>query len=149
MSHIQTVDDRARPNRIGPSAERLASALPEDAAAVIEREPLSPLQSGKRQRGWRLRFKRRHPYGVDPLTGWTAGSDPLPQIDLRFPDLVSAVRYAERHDLVHEVRDEPQARRRTGGRPRYGAENRLCCWPTGPDALCCGNYPVAGEAPLR
>ena len=87
----------ARRNYVGPSAARLSSALPEDARAIIERERRSVTQSGPaRSRGWRLRFDRRARHGVDPLTGWTTGADPLAHLTLRFPDLASAIRYAER-----------------------------------------------------
>lgn len=136
----------ARRNYVGPSAARLSSALPEDARAIIERERRSVTQSGPaRSRGWRLRFDRRARHGVDPLTGWTTGADPLAHLTLRFPDLASAIRYAERHDLPYEIREEAPERRRFGGRQGFEVQAplQLCCWPTGPHALCCGNYPFA------
>lgn len=133
-------------NYVGPSAARLSSALPDDARAIIEREARSVDQSGRaRDRGWRLRFDRRAPHGVDPLTGWSTGSDPLAHVSLRFPDLASAIRYAERHDLPYEIREEAPERRRFGGRRGFEGQApvQLCCWPTGPHALCCGNYPFS------
>lgn len=141
-STIQQPD--VRRNYAGPSAVRLSSALPNDARAIIEREPRSVNQSGRaRERGWRLRFDRRAPHGVDPLTGWTTGADPLAHLSLRFPDLASAIRYAERHDLPYEIHEEAPERRRFGGRQGFEGQApvQLCCWPTGPHALCCGNYP--------
>lgn len=143
-SNIQQPD--VRRNYVGPSVARLSSALPEDARAIIERETRSVTQSGgARSRGWRLHFDRRAPHGVDPLTGWTTGADPLAHVTLRFPDLASAIRYAERHDLPYEIREEALERRRFGGRQSFEGQAplQLCCWPTGPHALCCGNYPFA------
>lgn len=137
-----------RRNYVGPSAARLSSVLPDDAHAIIEREPRSVTQSGQaRSRGWRLRFAPRAPQGADSLTGWTTGADPLAHVILSFPDLASAVRYAERHDLPYEVREEPAGRRRFENHQRFEdqAPVQLCCWPTGPHALCCGNYPCASR----
>lgn len=137
-------------NRVGPSAARLASAIPDNARAVIEREPKSVTQSAPAaSRGWRLRFHPRAPLGVDSLTGWTSGSDPLAHLALRFPDLAPAIRYAECHDLPYDVREERPVQRPIGGTRHIEerAPARLCCWPTGPHALCCGNYPfdLGGE----
>ena len=147
MSPASDTNLEARRNYVGPSAARLSSALPDDARAVIEREPRSVTQSAPAgQSGWRLRFYPRLPIGVDPLTGWTTGADPLAHLSLRFPDLASAIRYAERHDLPYEVRDAASSRSQLGARPGYQRQDavQLCCWPTGPHALCCGNYPLNG-----
>jgi hypothetical protein len=136
----------ARRNYVGPSVARVSSAIPEDARAIIEREARPVNQSGRaRDRGWRLRFDRRVPNGVDPLTGWTTGADPLAHVSLRFPDPASAIRYAERHDLPYEIREEAPERRRVGGCQGFEGQVpvQLCCWPTGPHALCCGNYRFA------
>jgi hypothetical protein len=148
MIHAETNRTDVRRNYAGPGPARLSSALPADARALIEREPRSATQSAPaRQRGWRLRFERRRPHGIDPLTGWTTGADPLAQVSLRFPDLASAIRYAERHDLPYDVREDPAARRRAGGRQSFQETPpaHLCCWPSGPHALCCGDYPVLRE----
>lgn len=98
-----------RRNYAGRSAARLASKLPEDARAIIEREPRSVTQSAPmHRRGWRLRFEQRFPHGIDPLTAWTMGSDPLAHLGLRFPDLASATRYAEQHDLLKVAEPNPR-----------------------------------------
>ncbi len=136
----------SRRNYPGPSAARSSSALPDDARAVIEREPRSLTQSAPaHRRGWRLRFYPRLRSGVDPLTGWTTGTDPLAHLSLRFPDFASAIRYAERHDLPYELREEGPGSARVG--TRQGREGQsavqLCCWPTGPHPLCCGEYPFS------
>lgn len=145
-----TQQSNVRRNYAGPSIARLTSALPDDARAIIEREPRSVTRSAPaRRRGWRLRFDRRAPHGVDPLTGWTTGADPLAHVNLRFPDVASAIRYAERHDLPYEIREEAFETRRFGAGQSFEGQGpvQLCCWPTGPHALCCGNYPFSSEAP--
>lgn len=148
MMHAETLRTDVRRNYVGPSPARLSSTLPHDARAVIEREPRAagPYRQARR-RGWTLRFERRRPYEVNPLTGWTAGTDPLAQVSLRFPDLASAIRYAERHDLPYDVRSDPPERRKVGGSQGFekAPPARLCCWPTGPHPLCCGDYPVLKE----
>lgn len=136
ISHTN-ISSEARPNYVGPSPERLSSALPADARAIIEREPRPVTQSAPaHRRGWRLRFHRRFPHGVDPLTGWTTGQDPLAHLSLCFPDLASAIRYAERRDLPYEVREEARTRSRTPFRPHpTGAPPlQLRGWPTSPHA---------------
>lgn len=147
MLQPATERTETRRNYVGPSAARLSSALPADARAIIEREARSVTQSAARNRGWRLRFERRHAYSVDPLTGWITGTDPLTQIELRFPDAASAIRYAERHDLPYDIREGAPGKRRFGGRKAVQQQGplQLCCWPTGPHALCCGNYPGLSE----
>jgi hypothetical protein len=52
---------------------------------------------------WLLRFERRTPRFVDPLTGWTGGGDILAQVALTFPTRESAVAYAERQGLAYAV----------------------------------------------
>lgn len=120
--------------------------FPADVVALIERAPRSPMQSGRRLRGWRLSFPRRSRQFHDPLTGWIGGTDPLAHVELSFPSLEAAIRYAEREGLAYEVR-EPTARRKSGGAPATESAEplSLCCWPTGPHALCCGDYPPARQ----
>lgn len=86
----------ARDLRPGPLAndyQRLSSwgsAFPADAEAIVEPLPVAANQGGRRNRGWRVRFKARWAPTIDPLTGWTGGGDPLETIELRFPDRESA-----------------------------------------------------------
>jgi hypothetical protein len=123
---------------------RSISALPDDAHAIIERPYRSATQSGRAgERGWRLRFLSRRSAPADPLTGWSGGLDPLAHVELRFPTREAAIRYAERQGISYEVREPGRDRSRFSG---SHSERRyeplwLCCWPTGPHALCCGQYP--------
>jgi len=123
---------------------RSISAFPDDAAAVIE--PVEPpvTQSAPRlATRWRLRFERRERMRVNPLTGWTGSGDTLQQAELSFPTRAAAEAYARRYGLRYDVREQP---RRQSRRPGFARPPRpplqLCCWPTGPHALCCGAYPL-------
>lgn len=124
----------------GPS---YASALPPDAVAIIEPVPVAVNRAGRAGAGaWRLRFAERWRPRVDPLTGWTGGGDPLAQVELRFPDREAAVRYCQREGLPFEVRGAAQSGRSSQPRLTDQAPPPLCCWPTGPHARCCGQYPA-------
>ncbi len=80
------------------------SVFPEDAVARIFRPSRSLTTSGKaRTRGWRLVFERRSAPFIEPLMGYTGGADTLTQVELEFPTLRSAVRYAERQGLNYVV----------------------------------------------
>lgn len=124
------------------------SALPDDAVAIIEPPSRSVNRAGKaRDRAWLLRFQPRGRFFVDPLTGWTGSDDPLAHLALRFPTREAAIRYAERHGLAFELREPGRFGSRTGGEQGAGQQQPLwiCCWPTGPHALCCGDYPLLKE----
>ena len=97
---------------------RYASALPTDAFAIIEPDPLAG-RSG----------------------GWTGGSDPLAHLELGFPSREAAEAYCRRYGLSYESRGAPRG---SGPRPRdemafipVGAPT--CCMPAGPHPVCCGN----------
>jgi hypothetical protein len=121
-----------------------SSELPRDAEAVIEPVPVATNQSGRaRADEWRLWFKPRHAPTVDPLTGWTVVVDPLAHVTLRFPSREAAERFCTRQGIKFEAR--PAAPSRPVAIPaKSGFEDAppLCCWPTGPHALCCGDYPI-------
>lgn len=80
------------------------SVFPEDAVARIYRPSRSVMTSGKaRTKGWKLRFEPRRAPFIEPLMGWTGSDDTLAQVELSFPTLDSAVRYAERQGLAYVV----------------------------------------------
>lgn len=80
-------------------------AFPEEAVARIYKPSRSVLTSGKgRTSGWRLAFERRTPPVIEPLMGYTGSDDALTQVELTFPTLNSALRYAERQGLKYTVR---------------------------------------------
>ena len=121
---------------------RYASALPTDAFAIIEPDPLAGRSGGRAREGrWRLRFRPRSRPFVDPLTGWTGGSDPLAHLELGFPSREAAEAYCRRYGLSYESRGAPRG---SGPRPRdemafipVGAPT--CCMPAGPHPVCCSN----------
>jgi hypothetical protein len=120
--------------------------LPTDAWAIIEPVPLGVNQSGRAHAGlWRLRFAPRWVPRADPLTGWTGGGDPLGQIELRFVNRDSAELYCRRANIPFEIRGTSDVRRPAMPCLSGEAPPRLCRSPTGPHALCCGDYPIGAH----
>jgi hypothetical protein len=58
-----------------------------------------------------LTFEREMAPELDPLSGWTISTDPLSQIRLAFPDMQSAISFAERRGWRYEVAEAPAERR--------------------------------------
>jgi len=80
---------------------------PEDAQALIAQRMPPVTSSGRAGAGqWILRFERRSPPRIEPLTGWTGGDDTLAQIELTFDTREDAVAYAEREGLSYRVAGE-------------------------------------------
>ncbi|CAD7036637.1 ETC complex I subunit [Pseudorhizobium endolithicum] len=80
------------------------SIFPADAMARIYKPARSVATSGTAlTKGWRLAFEHRSRPFLDPLIGYTGCTDPLPQLELSFPTLRSAVSYAQRHGLTYVV----------------------------------------------
>ena len=94
------------------------SVFPRHATAIIFRLGRSSMISGKaRSGGWRLVFERRSPSYVEPLMGWTSDDDPLAEIELNFPTLRSAMRYAERQGRQYIVQMPHHERASQRGSP--------------------------------
>jgi hypothetical protein len=97
-------DNRRKPLSFG------CSLFPEDAAARIFRPCRSVMTAGTaRIKGWRLVFERRIPPFIEPFMGYTGGTDTLIQVELEFPTLEAAIRYAERQSLTYVVQQPSQA----------------------------------------
>jgi hypothetical protein len=78
------------------------SVFPDDAVARIYKPSRSMTTSGTAlTKGWRLAFERRTAPFIEPLMGYIGGDDILTQIELSFPTLKSAIRYAERQGLFY------------------------------------------------
>jgi len=91
-------DEQAPPLLMG------RSVFPDDAVACIYQPTRSPTTAGRaRTKGWRLRFEPRSASYIEPLMGWTGSDDTLKQVELTFPTLEAALRYAERQGLAYEV----------------------------------------------
>lgn len=54
---------------------------------------------------------------IEPLMGYTGGDDTLTQVELSFPTLKSAIRYAERQGLTYVVQ-QPSRRSRSNNSGR-------------------------------
>ncbi|WP_368358712.1 ETC complex I subunit [Rhizobium mongolense] len=98
------------------------SLFSEKAVARIFKPSRSVTTSGTaRTKGWRLVFDRRSAPFIEPLMGYTGSADTLTQVELKFPTLESAIRYAEGQGLSYVVQRPPgktaaQAKQGTGQR---------------------------------
>jgi hypothetical protein len=62
------------------------------------------MTSGKAEtRCWRLAFHGLGRRFTEPVMGWTGSTDPLGSLELRFPTLEAAIRYARRQALPFTV----------------------------------------------
>jgi hypothetical protein len=104
--------------RSAPSTGR--SVFPDDAVARIYKLSRLVTTSGRaRTKHWRLVFERRTAPSIEPLMGYTGGGDTLTQVELNFPTLESAIRYAERQGLTYVVQTP-------AGQARNGRSRRIC-----------------------
>lgn len=87
------------------------SVFPDDAVARIFRPSRSVTTSGPAPKEWKLVFETRSASFIEPLMGYTGSRDALKQVELRFPTLASAIRYAERQGLAYVVQAERPRRR--------------------------------------
>ncbi|WP_235654729.1 NADH dehydrogenase ubiquinone Fe-S protein 4 [Sphingobium yanoikuyae] len=85
---------------------------------------------------------------ADPLTGWTGGGDPFETIELRFPDVKTAVDYCRRQGLDFSIHGAPGRQHPLHGHLPPEPTRVPCCWPTGPHARCRSWYPSAPESAL-
>jgi hypothetical protein len=99
-------------------------AVPPDATAIIYRPARSAMTSGKANtRRWKLRFEPRAAPFIEPLMGWTGGTDTMSQVELDFPSAEAAVAYARRQGLnfvLQDVAGVPRARPPTYGKFKPG-----------------------------
>lgn len=95
--------------RVGaPRVATTRSVFPDDAVAVIYKPARSAMTSAKPRSEWKLRFEPRAPTLIEPLMGWTACQDTLPQVELSFPTAQAAVAYARRQGLRFELHSDKQ-----------------------------------------
>ena len=125
-----------------PGSNTEAGSLP---PARIHRPGRSVTSSAPVQTGWVLEFERSSAPYIEPLMGWTGGDDPFAQIRLNFPDLQSAIAFAEWHGWPYRVEDPPPQRTHLlsyADRFRYDLANAIR--RASPSV-----EPVAGEATRR
>lgn len=101
---------RANDNRRTPLGMG-RSVFPHDAVARIFRPARSVTTSAHCRHPWKLVFELRSPSFMEPLMGYTGSRDTLKQVELRFPTLDQAIRYAERQGLQYRVETMEQDRR--------------------------------------
>ncbi|GAB4525099.1 MAG: ETC complex I subunit [Parvularculaceae bacterium] len=80
--------------------------------ARIYRPSKTAMQSGKaKSHSWVLEFEQRTPRRIDPLMGWTGSTDMLAgEVRLYFDDKASAIAYAKKHGIPHQVIETPEPR---------------------------------------
>jgi hypothetical protein len=96
-THNQSRAQPLRPGTQLPSPEPLPTARIFAARAAGS--------AGRGAMGWTLEFRSLRAPRNDPLMGWTGGSDPYGQVRLNFPDLQSAIEFAERNGWRYTVRE--------------------------------------------
>ncbi|ESZ32095.1 ETC complex I subunit region [Mesorhizobium sp. L2C067A000] len=102
-------DNDNRPRLDGPALSWGRSVFPDGATARIYQPCRSAMTSAKPRKAWRLVFERRTAPFIEPLMGYTGGRDTLTQVELNFPTLEAAIRYAERQGLNYVVQAAPPA----------------------------------------
>ena len=99
--------------------------------ARIYKPARNAMQSGTaKTRMWVLEHVSETARDVDPLMGWTSGSDTQAQVKLRFDSKEAALDYAKEHGIDAVVTD-PQTRKpniRAGGYGENFATNRRAVW---------------------
>ncbi|MEQ9214409.1 MAG: NADH dehydrogenase ubiquinone Fe-S protein 4 [Marinovum algicola] len=98
---------------------------PDVPTAIIYRPARNPMQSGPRPRHWILEFEPAAAAEIEPLMGWTTMRDPYQPIRLSFPDVESAIEYAERNDWDYVVRGNERSAARRRAEPIFRRNTRL------------------------
>ena len=77
--------------------------------ARIFKPARNAMQSGtRRNKTWRIELEGLGEPGIEPLMGWTSGTDTRRQIRLDFPTREAAVAYAEKHGLDYWIEEEKE-----------------------------------------
>lgn len=79
--------------------------------ARIYQPSKTAMQSGKAKTGqWRLEFEAAAARRIDPLMGWTSGSDTQAgQVAIEFDSREAAIAYCERQSIPFVVEEPPSA----------------------------------------
>ena len=82
--------------------------------ARIYRPAKTAMSSGQaKTRDWILEYEREAPRSIEPLMGYTASSDMLSQVRLRFDSKEQAIEYAERNGIAFKVVEPKRKKRRS------------------------------------
>ncbi len=69
------------------------------------------MQSGMHSGGWVLEYlPNAHERSIDPVMGWTSSKDMMQEVKMTFPNLESAISFADANNMSYEV-IEPTARK--------------------------------------
>lgn len=112
-------DDLVGPRSMGKSV------FPDGTVARIYRLSRPVTTAGRARKNWRLVFERRTAPFIEPLMGYTGSDDPLTQVELEFPDLETAVSYAEREGLAYVVRPPADRSKYPSGLRNGPGEHRV------------------------
>ena len=79
--------------------------------ARIYKQAKTAMQSGvANTKAWRLDFEAEAARRIDPVMGWTSGSDmDASELRLTFETKEAAVAFAEKHGIPYQVFDAPAA----------------------------------------
>jgi len=78
-------------------------------AARIYQRPMNAMQSGTALTDkWVLEFEPAEARKPDPLTGWAGSGDTRRQVQLNFPDVASAIAYADKYGIAYSVVPTPR-----------------------------------------
>lgn len=81
--------------------------------ARIYRPARTAMSSGEgKSRDWLLEYEPETPRGIEPLMGYTASTDMLSQVRLRFGSREEAVAYAERNNIPYRLHEPKEKTRR-------------------------------------
>ncbi|MYZ47855.1 ETC complex I subunit [Propylenella binzhouense] len=81
--------------------------------ARIYRPARTAMSSGEaKTKEWVLEFEPEAPRTIEPLMGYTASTDMLSQVRLRFDTKEEAIAYAERNDIPYLVFEPREKKRR-------------------------------------
>ena len=92
--------------------------------AIIYKPTKTAMQSGRKSGTrhnceWILMYSRQSALKPDHLMGWQSSTDTARQVRMSFPDLDSAISYAESRKIVYQVK-EPKTRK---VKPKAYADN--------------------------
>lgn len=114
-------DNDSRPRLHEPVSSTSRSVFPDGARARIYQPCRSAMTAAKPRKVWRLVFERATSPFIEPLMGYTGGRETLNQVELNFPTLEAAVRYAARQGLRYVVQSaSPESRAEVGSRQASG-----------------------------
>ena len=99
--------------------------------ARIFKPARSATQSGNgKSQTWILEFSPNSSSKIDPLMGWTSSKDTQAQVKISFPDKVSALSYAKKHN-IHALVIDPKKRKpiiRNNGYAENFSTTRKTVW---------------------